>query len=233
MCGLCGLWLSGTLAGNEGEGRRELQDQIFQILEKDPSLANAAKTALAPGQSPAAASSEYRRPSRFADVPPSAREMPDKRPRGFQDAPPRPSGATDSRSSFQGYGQAPNSASLAQSGIGDFRGLQDKLQALYPGSGGAGTETQPSPTSSFSQPPPGGMSSYARPQQTSAPPPGFSLSGPHWAGTTSLAAPNGRQDWRSGFGGPSGPMPDYHNPMQQQRLPGNWQSDGMPFNRFH
>jgi len=227
------------MGGNEGErGRQGLQDQIMQMLESDPSLANAAKTALTPGQSAAAAGSDYRRPSRFADSSPPAREMPDKRPRGFHDAPAPllPSGPTDNRSSFQGYGQAPNSAALAQSGVGDFRGLHDKMQALYPGSqpsSAAESETHPTPTPSFPQPPPGGMSTYARPPPASVPQAGFGMSGSHWAGTSAQGAANGRKDWRPGFGRSSGPVPDYHNPMQQQqRLAGNWQSDGMPYSRF-
>jgi len=210
------------LGGNEAErGQRELQDQVLQMMEKDPSLATAAKTA----QSSAAATGDFRRQSRFADAPPAAREMPDKRPGGFPDAAPRPPGSASNRGSFQGFGQASNSASFAQSGmsgIGDFSGLQDKMQSLYPGSG-VGTDTHPPVTSSFSQPPAGGMS-------TDVPPPGFGMSGPHWAGGASLGASNGRQDWRPGFN-----RPDYGNPMQyqQQRLPGNWQADSMSFGRFH
>jgi len=209
------------------------------MLEKKPSLANAAKTALAPGQGSVTASSDYRRPSRFADAPPPPQEMPDKRSRGFPDAPLRSSGPTDNRSSFQGYGQTANSGGLAQSAIGDFRGLQEKMQSLYPGSqptGGAGEDTHTAQMPPFSQSSPGGMTSYARP-----PPPSsvaqaaFGMSGPHWANTNPLASSNGRQDWRPGFGGPSGQMSDYHNPMQQQqqRLQGNWQADRMPFGRFH
>lgn len=220
---------SGILAGNEGErGQRELPDQVLQLMEKDPSLATAAKTAQA-----SAATSDFRRPSRFADAPPAAREMSDKRPGGFPDAAPRPPGPAGNRGSFHGYGQGSNSASLAQSMIGDFSGLQDKMQSLYPGSqpsSGAGMETHPTVTSSFSQPPPGGMSTYARPPTSSVPPAGFGMSGPHWAGAASLGASNGRQDWRPGFN-----RPDYHNPMQyqQQRIAGSWQADSMPFGRFH
>jgi len=187
-----------------------------------------------PGQTAAAAGSgEFRRPSRFADAPP------DKRPGGFQDAPPRPSGSSDSRSSLQGYGLAPNSAALAQSGVGDFRGMQDKMQYLgSQSSGGAGTDARQAATPSFSQTSPGGMAPYAKPPPTSAPAfpsQAFGTSGPHWAGAMPLSTSNGQQDWRpGGFGRPSGTMPDYHNPMQhQQRLPGNWQTDAMPYSRFH
>jgi len=222
------------LGENEGEhGRQDLQDQRLQMMEKDQLLTHAGKTA--PGQTTSTGSDEYRRPSRFTDTP-SAREMSDKRPGGFQDPPPR-SGSSDNRSSFQGYGQAPNPAALAQPGLGDFRGLHDKIQTLYPGSqssGGAGIEARQAPTSSFlQQSPPGGMPTYARPPPTSVPPAGFGTSGPHWAGAVPLSTSNGRQDWRPGFGGPQGMMPDYYNPAQQQRLPGNWQADAMSFSRFH
>lgn len=207
----------------------------MHLLEKDPSLVNTAKAAVNPGQSTTAAGGDYRRPSRFADVPPPAREMPDKHPRGFHDEPPRPPGPADNRGSFQGYGQASNPPPLVQSGIGDFRGLHDKMHTLYPGSqmsGSTEAETLPTSTPSFSQPSPGGMSAYARPPPSSIPPAGFGMSGPHWSGMAPMAAPNGRQDWRPGFSGSSGLMSDYHNPMQQ-RLSGNWQADGMPFSRFH
>lgn len=189
---------------------------------------------LTSGHGPASAGGDYRRPSRFADAPPSAQDMPDKHPRGFQDAPPLRPDPADSRGSFQGYGKASNSSLLGQPGVGDFRGLQDKRASPYPGSqplSGAGTDTHPAPPS-FSQPPPGGMPPYARPPP-SIPSAGFS--GPHWAGRAPPAAPNGRQDWRPGFAGSSGPTSDYHNPVHQPppRLPGSWQADGMPFSRFH
>jgi len=200
---------------------------------QDQSLPQAGKTVL--GQDDGG---DYRKPSRFTDVPPG-REMPDKRPGGFPDAPPpppRPSGSADNRSSFQGYGQPPNPTSLMQSGVGDFRGLQDKMQSLYPGSQSSGGESGPALSPSFAQPPPGGMA-YARPPPpppvTSAPPTAFGAGGPHWAGAAPLSASNGRQDWRPGFGGPSGQMQDYQNPMHQQRLSGNWQPDAMAFSRFH
>lgn len=211
-------------------GQRDLQDQIMQMIEKAPS-ANAAKTVQ---MGAADSSSEYRKPSRFADeAPPGAREIPDQRPGGFAGGPTRPLGPTDSRGgSFHGYGQTSSSPALAPPGIGDFRGLQDKMQSLYPGSqlpGGVGPETHESPPQPFSQPAPGGMGGYARPPPTSSPQGGFGMGGPHWAGATPIGASNGRQDWRAGFN-----RPDYHNPMQQpQRLAGNWQSDGMPFGRFH
>jgi len=229
-CKWCVSLPAGMLGGNEERerGQRELPDQVLQLMEKDPSLATAAKTA----QASAATGSDFRRPSRFADAPPAAREMSDKRPGGFPDAAARPPGPANNRGSFHGYGQASNSASLAQSMIGDFSGLQDKMQSLYPGSqpsSGVGTETHPTVTSSFSQPPPGGMSTYARPPTSSVPPAGYGMSGPHWAGGASLGASNGRQDWRPGFN-----RPDYHNPMQyqQQRLAGGWQADSMQFGRF-
>lgn len=184
------------------------------------------------GQTGAGSGSDYRRPSRFADAPPPAREVPDKRPGGgFSGGPsPRPPGHSDNQGgSF--YGRTANSPPAlheAQSVLGDFRGPPDKMQApSYPGSqpprGGEEMETQHL-TPPFSQPPPG-AGPYARPPPANPPPGGFG--GPHWAST--MGAPNGRQDWRPGFGGS-----DYYNPMQQQRLPGNWQQpDGMQFSRFH
>lgn len=224
-CELCVLLPAGMLGGSEGErsGQRDRQDQVLPLMENDPSLAMTAKSA----QAAAASGSDFRRPSRFADASLPPRELPDKRPRGFPDAGPRPPGAADNRSSFHGYGQASNSGSLSQSGIGDFSGLQDKMLSLYSGAS-SGTETSPTVTSSFSQPPGGEMSAYSHPPPptSNVPPPGF-MGGPHWAG---VGSSNGRQDWRPGFN-----RPDYQNPMQlqQQRLAGNWQGDGMPFSRFH
>lgn len=120
LCGTGCVWHVGQLSGNE-RGRQELQDHILQMIEKEQS--NAAKTAPTLGQNTTPVSSDYRRPSRFGDSQPSARDMPDKHARSFQDAPPRPSGPSDNRSSFQGYSQPPTSAPLAQSGIGDFLSL--------------------------------------------------------------------------------------------------------------
>jgi len=217
------------MGGNEGErGQREPPDQVLPMMEKGPSLATAAKTA----QTGAAMSSDFRRPSRFTDAPPAPREMPDKRPGGFPDAAPRPPGSINNRgSSFHGFSQTSNSASLVQSGIGDFSGLQDKMQSLYPrsqSSSGMGTpENYPAATSAFSQPPAaGGMSSYARPPTSNNPPRGYGMSGPHWAtaGPMGAGASNGRPDWRpGGFN-----RPDYQSQMQYQpqRLSGgNWQAD--------
>jgi len=215
----------------DDDGERGRQD--LQLLEKDPSLMLAGKTVPGQAASTGAGVGDYRRPSRFTDTP-SGREM---SAGGFPDMPPRPLiGPPDNRAPFPGYGPAPGSAAaLAQSGVGDFHGLQDKMQSLYPGSssGGPGMDTRQAPMSSFTQPPPGGMSAYSRPPPASVPPTGFGASGPHWAGAMPLATSNGRQDWRPGFGGPSSSMSDYPNPMQQQRLMGNWQADAMSFSHFH
>jgi len=232
-------WFAGMLGDSDGErGRQDLQ-----MMEKDPSLMLGGKAV--PGQGAPISAGDYRKHSRFTDTP-SGREMADKHGGGFPpDLLRPPTGPSDNRSPpFSGYGQAaPSSAGLAQSGVGDFRGLQDKMQSLYPGSqasaGGPGMDTHQNPTSLFNQPPSGGMSTYARPPPASAPPaPGFGTSGPHWAGALPLGASNGRQDWRPGFGsGPSSSMSDYHNPVQQQPqrlgLMGNWQPDAMSFSRFH
>ena len=203
------------------------------LMEKDPSLDTAGTTSQMGG----AARSDFRRPSRFADAPAAPREMPDNCSGGFPDAAPRPPGSANSRGgSFHGYGQASNAGSLAQSGIGDFSGLQNKMQSLYPGfpgsqsSSGMGMETHPTATSSFLQPPTAGMSTYARPPTSNVPPPRFDVSGPHWANTDQMGASNGRQDWQPGFN-----RPEYHNPMQyqSQRIADSWQADSMQFGRFH
>ena len=221
-----------VMGGNEIErGRRDHPDQMLQMMEKDRSLANTAKTVPPPGQGTAAGGGEYRRQSRFADAQPQVQDVPEKRPPGYTDAPPRPPVPADNRSSFHGFGQPPNPPSLAQSGVGDFRGLQDKMKSLYPASSSEGTETRPGPGAipPFMQPPPG----FARPPPTSGgAPTAFGMGGPHWSGASSSA--NGsRQDWRPGFSGAERQNPAQQQ-QQQQRLPGNWQGDGgMPFNRFY